>query len=321
MKPTWLEWLLEGDVAIQYLTRRDLLNETSDSLQAVQRRIALEGYGKRYLDLVDPATGLWAEGVYSPKFTSTHYTCLRLKNLGVPQDNAAYRRGAELLVEHLWRRPHQERRQFKQDMCVAAMVLNMAVYAGRSDNECAAILDYILDHTMQDGGWNCNWHKHPLPKQSSLHTTLSVLETFREIRQSSFTYRIDEIERAIPNAVEFLLSKRLFRSVRTGEIIHPTMLETPYPAGWKYDILRALEFCALQGVPYDPRMDEALDILEARIQPNGRVKAVKPQPGQMYFRMESTRADSRFNTLRTWIVMKQYRPARWNAAWTKENNA
>jgi hypothetical protein len=320
MHPLWLEWLLEGDVAVQFLTRRDFLEETTESLRPIQARMDSEGVVKRYLDYVDPSTGLWGEGVYSPKFTSTHYTCLRLKNLGISPNNAAYRRGAALLVEHLWRRPHLERRHFSQDMCVAAMVLQMAVYARLADAECEAMLDYILDHQMKDGGWNCSWNRKPAPKQSSLHTTLSVLETFREIIQSSFGHRRDEVVRAIPKGVEYLLSKRLFRAVRTGAIIHPTMLQTPYPAGWKYDILRALEFCALQGIPYDLRMEEAIALLEARIQENGRVKTVAPQPGKMFFRMESTRADSRYNTLRTWIVMKQYRPERWNAARNEANN-
>jgi hypothetical protein len=320
MRPLWLEWLLEGDVAVQYLTRRDFLGEQSERLRPLQARMDLEGVVKRYLDFVDPSTGLWGEGIYSPKFTSTHYTCLRLKNLGIAPDQPAFRRGVFLLVEHLWVRPNLERRHFYQDLCVAAMVLNLAVYAKVPDEACAPILDYILDHQMSDGGWNCSWNRKPAPKQSSLHTTLSVLETFREIVHSSFGHRRDEVVRAIPRGVEYLLTKRLFRSAHTGEIIHPSMIQTPYPAGWKYDILRALEFCALQGIPYDPRMEEAIGLLEARIQPNGRVKAVAPQPGKMFFRMESTRADSRYNTLRTWIVMKQYRPERWNAARNEENN-
>ena len=50
-----LDWLLEGDVAIQYQARRDLLGDDDPALRA---RIATEGWGARYLARRNP-DGSW----------------------------------------------------------------------------------------------------------------------------------------------------------------------------------------------------------------------------------------------------------------------
>ncbi len=73
---------------------------------------------------------------------------------------------------------------------------------------------------MFDGGWNCSWERKPKPKQSSLHTTLSVLEAFHAYIENGYTYKIDEIHLVIPKGVSYILSKRLFiRLEQTKSII------------------------------------------------------------------------------------------------------
>ncbi len=58
-----IDWLLSGDVAIQYQTRRDFL---SNDISELRDRISVEGWGaklltKRYED------GSWGGGFYQPK--------------------------------------------------------------------------------------------------------------------------------------------------------------------------------------------------------------------------------------------------------------
>ncbi len=43
-----IDWLLEGDVAIQYQTKRDLLDSPGEEDRELQQRIASEGWGKRF---------------------------------------------------------------------------------------------------------------------------------------------------------------------------------------------------------------------------------------------------------------------------------
>jgi hypothetical protein len=72
-----LNWLLEGDVSIKYQVSRDLLNSEDTKLKDL---IANEGWGKTFLSC-QKNNGHWGMGFYQPKWTSTHYTLLDLRNL------------------------------------------------------------------------------------------------------------------------------------------------------------------------------------------------------------------------------------------------
>jgi hypothetical protein len=307
-KSSLSDWLLHGDVSVQYQVHRDLISSPSDVQKGIRSKIALEGWGKRLLDERDPSTGLWGGGIYSPKWVSTHYTLLELKNLGLPPETMAYQEGCVLLLNALWpglgKNERAEDRD--RDVCVVAMVLGMACYAGIQSVKIAEIVDYILLKQFRDGGWNCSWNKGAV--HSSLHTTLTVLEAFRDYEQAGYTYRLDEIRSRIPAAQEFILKKRLFRSVRTGEIIDSKMLMLSYPCRWKYDILRCLDYFASVQKEYDIRMEEAIQILLSKRRKNGRWPVQHKHAGRVYFDPEPTGCDSRMNTLRALRVLKLYRP-------------
>ena len=89
-----IKWLLEGDVSIQYQVCRDLLsNERKD----LQDRIAFEGWGKEFLSGRKP-DGHWGIRFYQPKWTSSHYTLLDLRNLCVSPENPLIRDTISLIV-------------------------------------------------------------------------------------------------------------------------------------------------------------------------------------------------------------------------------
>ena len=46
----------------------------------LQNKIAIEGWGAKYLSLQNK-NGHWGKAFYQPKWTSTHYTLLDLRNL------------------------------------------------------------------------------------------------------------------------------------------------------------------------------------------------------------------------------------------------
>ena len=94
---TPLAWLLDGDPAIRWQTRRELLSEPPEACEPDRTRVATEGWGARLLALQDPA-GTWANAIYSPKWTSATYTLLLLRDLGLPPENSQARRGCELLL-------------------------------------------------------------------------------------------------------------------------------------------------------------------------------------------------------------------------------
>ena len=76
-----LDWLLEGDPAIRWRVLQGLTDASDKEVTRERSRVAMEGWGARLLAAQNPDGG-WGEGVYSPKWTSTTYTLLRLAVVG-----------------------------------------------------------------------------------------------------------------------------------------------------------------------------------------------------------------------------------------------
>jgi hypothetical protein len=301
-----LEWLLAGDVSIQYQARRDLLGEDDPNLRT---RIATEGWGARFLARRN-GDGSWGQRFYQPKWTSTHYTLLDLKNLAVVPDrldvlDSIHKVVLEEKLPDGGIGPAKSTRA--SDVCVNGMFLNYACYFGEPERSLRSIVDFVLAERMGDGGFNC-FSNTVGARHSSLHSTISVLEGFHEYVVSGYRYRRDEIVQSAASAREFILQHRLFRSDHTGEIIAKGMVQFTFPWRWKYNILRALDHFRTAGVPWDDRMTDALNVLLSKRRPDGRWRLPAAHLGQTHFVMEEAGEPSRWNTLIALRVLRAYRP-------------
>ena len=299
-----LNWLLEGDVAIQFQSYRDLRGEV---LPDLQRRIKNEGWGRTFLEKRNP-DGHWGQKYYQPKWISTHYTLLDLKNLNIEPDVPEIRETLALVFKNEKGpdggiRPMGELK--KSDVCVNGMFLNFASYFGAAQSDLESIVDFLLSQRVADGGFNC-WSNRQGCVHSSLHSTLSVAEGILEYRQNGHTYRLPELLRAEETSREFMLMHRFFKSDKTGAVIDPKMTRLSYPGRWYYDILRALDYFQKSEAKYDPRMDDALQILLEKRLPDGRWRLQGKHPGAMHFDMEKPGQPSRWNTLRALRSLKKF---------------
>jgi len=299
-----IAWLLEGDVSIQYQVYRDLLAAERPHLRD---RIATEGWGAQFLSY-RKKEGHWGQRFYQPKWISTHYTMLDLKNLAISQNNNEIRQSISQVIQSL-KGPDGGISPFgtekKCDVCVNGMFLNYAAYFRTKEENLKSIVDFLLSEHMKDGGFNCNsnWKG---ANHSSVHSTISVLEGILEYAKNGYGYRLEELQEAQDKARAFLLRHKLFRSDRTGKIIDKKMLMLSYPSRWKYDILRALDYFQVTGINYDPRMRDALDILKKKRRKDNKWPVQAKHPGQTHFDMEKTGGPSRWNTLRAMRVLKHF---------------
>ena len=296
-----IEWLLKGDISIQYQVYRDLLKIDKPGLK---ERISTEGWGKEFLSFRN-TNGHWGVKFYQPKWTSTHYTLLDLKNLSIPNqqkeiiltiqkilnENKAPDGGINLTGSIT-----------KSDVCVNGMFLNYASYFETNETDLKSIVDNILSLQMADGGFNCHLNRTGA-SHSSLHSTLSVIEGILEYTLQGYSYRIDELIKAGNESREFILQHHLFKSDHTYKIIDSKMLRLSYPCRWRYDILRALDHFQLAGIEYDPRMNDALEILIQKQRPDKKWPIQEKHPGQTHFDMEQPGTASRWNTLRALRVL------------------
>ena len=302
---TIITWLLRGDISVQYQVYRDLLGTERHDLQ---ERIAKEGWGAQFLSRRKPS-GHWGLKFYQPKWTSTHYTLLDLRNLCIAPDNSLIREAIEIILQNEKASdggilPIGKNRL--SDLCINGMFLNYASYFKTNEKELKSVVDCILAQIMPDGGFNCRLNRSGA-KHSSLHTTLSVLEGLSEYGYNGLRYRFDEIQNAIRSAHKFILLHQLYISDRTGEIINKDFLKLSYPRRWRYDILSALDYFQYAGTKWDDRMQPAIDVLFQKRNKSGTWNVQAKHPGQVHFDMEKAGKPSRWNTLRALRVLKHFK--------------
>jgi hypothetical protein len=77
-----------------------------------------------------------------------------------------------------------------------------------------------------------------------------------------------------------------------------------------HDVLRALEYLRSIGDAPDPRMDEAIDLLRSKRQPDGTWLLENTHPGKVHFALENGDGQpSQWNTLRALRVLRWYEQA------------
>jgi hypothetical protein len=307
-----IRWLLNGDPAIRWQTMRDLAGASGLAVKREQRKIARDGWGARLLAEQD-RSGRWAAGksgdggLYSPKWTSTTYTMLLLRDFGLPADNPQARKACKLLLNEglqpdgginygVWAKWTK-----RSETCVTGMVLSLLSHFEYDDPRLETIAQHLLEQQMPDGGWNCR--RADGATHSSVNTTISVLEGLR-LYELCRGHKVREVRAAQRRAREFLLVHRLFRSHRSGEVIKPAFVRFAFPPRWHYDILRALDYFQAVDAPRDARLSEAIDIVRDARREDGRWPLQHTYKGKTYFEMERVGAPSRWNTLRSLRVLR-----------------
>jgi len=307
-----MEWLLKGDPAIRWQALCDLTETAERTVERERSKIARAGWGALLLAQQDPA-GTWAGGLssdgglYSPKWTSTTYTMLLLRDFGLPPNNRQAREACKLLLDGglqpdgginygVW-----AKWQKRSETCITGMVLSILSYFGYDDSRLDTIVDHLLAQRMPDGGWNCQRPRGAT--HSSVHTTISALEGLR-----LYALHCGRKQKAVREAQrlgrEFLLVHRLFRSHRTGEVIKPVFTRFAFPPRWHYDILRALDYFQAVNAPRDERLADAIEIVRNSQGKDGRWPLQNSYRGKTYFELEPLSAPSRWNTLRALRVLK-----------------
>ncbi|CAN0441618.1 unnamed protein product, partial [Phaeothamnion confervicola] len=159
---------------------------------------------------------------------------------------------------------------------------------------------------LEDGGWNC---EAPASKRSSFHSTICVLEgllAYEEARGATAA-----VTQARARGEDYLLERRLFKSLTSGGVINERWTRFAFPVVWHYDVLRGLDYLRSAGVEPGERMAEAVALVEQRRGEDGRwpldgIHADHTDRVSLDIETEVGQA-SRWNTLRALRVLDWYR--------------
>ena len=320
-----VEWLMDSDPAIRWQVMRDLTDASADDVAVERARIATAGWGARLLSLQRPdgqweggtptfTSPEWADwwhampparkGTLFPEWTSTTWSLNLLRAFGLDPASAEACRAVGLVREHCqWEHDGEPFFAGEVEPCINGRAAAIGAYFGE---EVKGIVDRLLGEQMNDGGWNCEQERGST--RGSFNSTIEVLDGLLEYERAHGPAR--EVRAARLRAHEYLLERRLFRRLSTGEVIDPAWTRFSYPTYWHYDVLRGLDYLRAAGAAPDERIREAIDLVESKRDGDGRWPLENAHPGRQHFAMdEGEGRPSRWNTLRAMRVLRWYRQA------------
>jgi hypothetical protein len=281
-----------------------------EAIAAERSRVATEGWGSQLLALQSPA-GHWGGGPRGwrgdlpedeRRLLITLYALAVLKDLGLDPASKEARKMIGRVVDkglgfkRLGNRPflHGE-----TEPCINGRILGLGAYFKEPNHTLA---DQLLSEQLEDGGWNC---EAPKSRRSSFHTTICVLEGLLDYERAG--RKSSAVAKARKRAEGYLLDRRMFRSLRTGEIINKRWLRFSFPTFWHYDVLRGLDYLRDAEIKPDQRLSEAIGIVIERRHQNGRWPLNLLHPEYIPLEMEiGVGSASRWNTLRSLRVLRWF---------------
>jgi hypothetical protein len=315
-----LDWLMDSDPAVRWQVLRDLRDAPADQVATERRLVSERGWGAKLLTL-QLGTGQWDSGVPTfdstraaswwrslpaerrgtlfPEWTSTTWSLTLLRSFGLDPTGPAARRAVNLVAANCrWEHDGEAYFDGEVEPCINGRVVATGSYFGQ---DTAAIVDRLLTEQMSDGGWNCE-QEHG-SRRGSFNSTIEVLEGLLEYERAQGPSA--DVAAARKRGHEYLLERRMLRRVSTGEVIDQNWTQFSFPTYWHYDVLRGLDYLRAAKARLDPRLSEALDLVEGKHDVNGIWPLENPHPGRLHFPIdEGQGCPSRWNTLRAMRVMR-----------------
>lgn len=307
-----INWLLDSDPAIRWQTLADLTGAPAAEVATERARVATEGMGAQLLAL-QGADGSWGGTAWNHGWDSTMHVLTLLREMGLDPASAAAQRALGLVRDHVhwmgwdwdgqWRGVDFVGNPYfagEVEPCINGQVGSSGAYFGQQIDR---ILDLLLNEQLADGGWNCEAQNGST--RSSFNTTICVLECLLEVELAGGSRA--EVRAARLRGEEYLLERRLLRRLSNGAMIDPTWTLFSFPNWWHYDVLRGLEYFRRAGAAPDPRLAEAIDLVESKRGEDGRWLLENQHAGTMPVEIDAGEGlPSRWNTLRALRVLKWY---------------
>jgi hypothetical protein len=311
-KKSVIRWLLDSDPSMRWQVMRDLTDAPAHEVAAERARVATEGWGARLLALQAP-DGRWGGTAWNRGWDSTMHVLSLRREVGLDPASGEARRAVGLVRDRVtWRgcgpQEADDNPFFAGEVepCINGQVAAAGAYFGQ---DVQGIVDRLLGEQLADGGWNCEAPNGST--RSSFNTTICVLEALLEYER--VVGGNPEMTGARLRGQEYLLERRLFRRMSTGEVIErdrksdATWTRFAFPTWWHYDVLRGLEYLRSAGVTPDERVAEAIELVVSKRDGDGRWPLETRYPGVMPVEIdEGEDRPSRWNTLHALRVLDWY---------------
>jgi hypothetical protein len=291
------DWLMESDPSIRWQVMRDLTDAPADEVAAERTRVATQGWGAQLLALQE-GDGLWPRADTDPEWSCLLHLAL-LRDLGLDPASDQARRAVGLVRDnvtwHWW-----DNASFfagEVEPCINGRVVAIGAYFGE---DVLRVVDRLLGEQMEDGGWNCEQENGSTV--GSFHTTICVLEGLVEHVQASGAR--GDVAAAISRGQDYLLARRLFHRLSTGEVVDPAFALFGFPTCYHYDVLRGLDHLRSASVDPDERLADPIALVESKRDADGRWPLEHVHEDGVLIPMDEVGRPSRWITLRAMRVLR-----------------
>lgn len=310
-RPALLSWLLDADPSIRWQVLRDLTDAPEAEIILERARVAGQGWGARMLRLQEDGT--WGGAAWNRGWDSTMHVLWLLRYMGLDPRSIEARRAVDRVRDRVrWGSagpPECRDNPFfagEIEPCINAQVAAAGAYFGQ---DVSGIIERLLGEQLADGGWNCEAANGS--RRSSFNTTICVLEALLEFERTAGASPL--VFEARRRGEEYLLERGLLRRRSTGQRIErdrkggADWSRLAFPTWWHYDVLRGLEYLRDADVTPDERVDEAVELVAAKADKDGRWMLETSYPGRLPVEFGERQGEpSRWNTLRALRVLDWY---------------
>lgn len=321
-----LAWLLEpSDPSVRYATLTSLMGRSAadPEVRSAQSSIMSSGLVPELLSLQNK-DGSWDDPkrFYTAKYTGTVWTLLLLAELFADPTHPQVRRAGEFILEHS---QHQESGGFSCTTsarngtglaggiipCLTGnMVFSLIRLGFLDDSRVQQGIDWIVRLQRADDGidqlpqdpayarYEMCWGRH------SCH--MGVAKSLKALSVIPADRRTPAVSAKINQLTEYFLLHHLYKkSHNLAEVAKPGWLKPGFPLMYQTDILELLDIFAACNI-WDPRLQDALDIITSKRLPDGHWKLENSFNGKMNVRIEQKGKPSKWITLKAMRILRQF---------------
>ncbi len=320
------EWLLEDDnPSVKYWTLRNLLEYGEDDflvksarrhimqsgpIPNVLSRLNEEGHYEDFATVQEYGPDRAAYG-YLPKYRGTVWQLVLFADLAADPADPRVRRLCDYVLEHSWQPSglfSMVGNQYLAPCFQGNMVNALSRLGYATDPRVVKALDVLLEYgRFDDGDFTtprqfpyrgtrdrcCGRHTCYAGALKSLKTALLLPREHWDARTSDFVQR----------GVDYFLAHHVFHSSHSPEkLLHKSITEISFPNFVYPDFLEILTTLLLLGV-HDSRMEEAIELLRSKQQPNGRWRLERDVP-TMHVPLGRKHRESKWATFRAEYALK-----------------
>ncbi|HNT29924.1 MAG TPA: nitrogen fixation protein NifH [bacterium] len=321
-----LDWLLdEENPSVRYVTLTDLLGKSVKNVDVKKAKQAIMTTGTVPKILSKQLeNGAWEDDYqfYRNKYKGTVWQLIILANLGADSQDERIKQAAEFILKHA---QHQDSGGFSVDYaktlnggssayvipCLTGnMVWSLIKLGFLSDKRVQRAIDWLAHYSRFDDGKDTKLTGWPYDKINmcfSRHSCfMGSMKTLKALAEIPEKKRTTQISSMIDTGVDFVLRHHVYRkSHNLSQTAKPGWTRFGFPRMYQDDVLEILEILLKLGV-HDERMQEAIDLVKRKQQPDGTWLLDDTFNGRFQTNIEQKGKPSKWITLKALTVLQKW---------------